>query len=147
MGKSKPLGGTLKDDVMSTEEFVNHITERIEEEIKKQGMKKSHFAEKLGKDASWLNNKLVGRRKMTLQDLYLIAQGLGFSGVEEFFPVRYQKSLWEMMLENIFESIVKSELERKLEEHIRNKHRIDGEVEEMLERERERERERESKEK
>jgi len=107
---------------MTMEELLKYFAERIDEEIRKKGMNHKEFAESIGKNSAWISSKLLGRRKITLQDLHKIAIGLGFKGVEDFFPERYKKGLWDMFMENIFESVIRSEIENRMQKHLKRFH-------------------------
>ena len=52
------------------------VLENIEREIKAKGWTKKEFAERLGESQIWLNNKLKGHRKVTLEDIVRMVEEL-----------------------------------------------------------------------
>lgn len=66
------------------------LTQLVATEIKLQmvrsdDMKQSQLARKIGKTEQWLSVRLRGRQPIDLNDLYLIAEGLGVS-VHQLMP-------------------------------------------------------------
>ena len=63
------------------------ITTRIKDEIKRKGMEQQEFARKIGMNPQFFNHKIMGRRRMSIEELLRIAEGLEID-VRDFFPTK-----------------------------------------------------------
>ncbi len=80
--------------------------------------KPADLARACGRPAAWLNKRigkgpLTKKQKMTIEDLELIAKGLGVETCD-LFPSSFSYDLRKMTIFEFFEKIVGRELEKRL---------------------------------
>lgn len=56
---------------------MNPVIKRIEETRVKKGVTKTHIAKHCKRSVSWYNDISKGRRRMYLDDIFLVAEALG----------------------------------------------------------------------
>lgn len=89
---------------------INQIVSKVREEVFKKFNTKTDFAHAMKKSPGWLNNKLKGHRKMSVEDLILIAMTLNLE-LEDLFPknknqinldptIKYFQTVVENMVKN-----------------------------------------------
>lgn len=63
------------------------ITTRIKDEITRMGMTQQDFAKKIGMNPQFFNHKIMGRRRMSIEELVRIAEGLEID-VRDLLPTK-----------------------------------------------------------
>jgi len=99
------------------DELMNEIIEIIEKKIRERGWTKKQFAEKIGKSQGWLNNKLKEHRKLTVDDMELIAKGFGESLANLFPTPQNQIDAREMTILDLIRHVCKAEIEVYLDKN------------------------------
>ena len=63
------------------------ITTRIKNELKRKGMEQQELANKVGMSPQSFNHKISGRNRMSIEELFRIAEGLEID-VRDLFPTK-----------------------------------------------------------
>ena len=92
------------------------VLENIEKEIKAKGWTKKEFAERLGESQVWLNNKLKGHRKVTLDDVARMVEELDISP-SRLFTNNVSPDIEGMSFIDFMRAICKSEIDKYLTNH------------------------------
>lgn len=101
-------------------EIEDYIIQRITQEIRKKGISKKFFAEKIiNKSEAWLHNKLQKRRLISCRDLEIIADGLEIA-VRDLFPNVNGQRLDTLPLAKVIRNIAKEEIELYIKENFQS---------------------------
>jgi len=71
---------------------MNPVVIKIEETRKKKGVTKTHIAKHCGRTVAWYHDIAKGRRRVYLDDVFLIADALG-EDVTHFFAQKLSVTL------------------------------------------------------
>lgn len=72
-------GKNLGEREFDLERIESYVVRRIQEEIKARKIKPARLARTIGKSQPWISLKLSQQRRISLEDINLIANGLGLN--------------------------------------------------------------------